>query len=132
MTSKTKTSQKQVARMNNFDDSSIIKKSKPDERMSKLLQIRASYISVECKKQLIANNNVRDRFIIKNESITQQAKYLENDVINRAISSSADDAENENEDIESRNESAATETEILSVSRDNDNKHFSFRSSTIL
>ena len=132
MTSKTKTSQKQIARMNNFDDSSIIKKSRSDERMSKLLQTRAFYISVECERQLIANNNVRYRFIIKNESIIQQTKYLENDVINRAASSNANDVENENENIKFRNESAATETEILSAFRDNDSKHFSFRSFTIL
>ena len=117
--------------MNNFDDSSIIKKSRSNERMSKLLQIHAFYINVECKRQLIANNNVRYRFIIKNESIIQQTKYFENDVINRATSSSANDVENENEDIKFRNESAATETEILSASRDNDNKHFFFRSFTI-
>ena len=132
MISKTKTNQKQIARMNNFDDSSIIKKSKSNERVSKLLQIRAFYINVECERQLITNNNVRYRFIIKNESIIQQTKYFKNDVINRAASSNANDAENENEDIKFRNESAATETKILSVSRDNDSKHFSFRSFTIL
>ena len=69
---------------------------------------------------------------MKNESIIQQTKYFENDVIHRAASSSADDAENENEDIEFRSVSFAMKMKNFNASRDNNSKQYSFHSFTIL
>ena len=80
---------------------------------------------------MILNDNVSDRSIMKNESIIQQAKYLENDVIHRAISSNANDVENENENIKFRNVFFAMKMKNFNVSRDSNNKQYFFHSFTI-
>ena len=57
------------------------------------------------------DDNASERPTIKSEPITQQAEYLEDDVINRTASLSADDAGNGNGDIEFRSVSPAVEVE---------------------
>ena len=80
---------------------------------------------------MILNDNVNDRSIMKSESIIQQTKYLENDVIHRAISSNANDVENENENIKFRNVFFAMKMKNFNVSRDNNSKQYFFHSFTI-
>ena len=75
------------------------------------LQTRVRYISAEFGGQLTLNDNASERPTIKSESITQQAEYLEDDVINRTASLSADYAGKGNGDIEFRSVSPAVEVE---------------------